>query len=152
MPTPNTDESHDDFISRCIPVVLNDNTAKSQPQAVAVCESLWEDRTLSRQLRLLKVNLPNVELRTETFEGDEYTVVPVVALVGNTVVHSSSSATPELIPESVLNIAPASWDGRPVVYTHPDDGSANTPENLESMKIGYIFNTEFDDGKLKMEA
>lgn len=44
MPTPGTNESHDEFIERCIPVVLTDGTAESQEQAVAVCESMWSNK------------------------------------------------------------------------------------------------------------
>jgi DNA replication protein DnaD len=44
MPTPRRGEKQKDFVSRCIPVVLKDGTAKGQDQAVAVCNSMWEDR------------------------------------------------------------------------------------------------------------
>ncbi|NIQ89322.1 MAG: hypothetical protein GWN93_09715 [Deltaproteobacteria bacterium] len=43
MPTPQENETQDDFISRCIPIVLDDRTAESQEQAVAVCNSMWEE-------------------------------------------------------------------------------------------------------------
>lgn len=43
MPVPRPDESRDEFISRCIPVVLDDGTAESQDQAVAICNSLWSE-------------------------------------------------------------------------------------------------------------
>ncbi len=43
MPTPGENETRDDFISRCIPIVLDDGTAESQEQAVAVCNSMWEE-------------------------------------------------------------------------------------------------------------
>jgi len=43
MPTPRQGESRGDFVSRCIPVVLEDGTAQDQDQAVAVCNSMWED-------------------------------------------------------------------------------------------------------------
>lgn len=42
MPKPRTDETQEQFISRCIPIVLADGTADSQDQAVAVCVSMWE--------------------------------------------------------------------------------------------------------------
>lgn len=42
MPEPRPGESRDDFIGRCIPVVLDDSTAENQAQAVAVCFSMWE--------------------------------------------------------------------------------------------------------------
>jgi len=44
MPSPPKDgESRDDFIGRCVPVVLEDGTAKDQDQAVAICSSMYED-------------------------------------------------------------------------------------------------------------
>ena len=43
MPTPQTNETRNEFISRCIPIVLDDGTADSNEQAVAVCSSMWED-------------------------------------------------------------------------------------------------------------
>lgn len=43
MPTPNAGESRDDFVSRCIPIVMDDGTADSNDQAVAVCNSMWEE-------------------------------------------------------------------------------------------------------------
>lgn len=42
MPTPQPGESRDDFLERCIPIVIEDGTADGQDQAVAVCSSMWE--------------------------------------------------------------------------------------------------------------
>lgn len=44
MPTPRDDETQDDFIARCVPIVLEDGTAENNEQAVAVCYSMWENR------------------------------------------------------------------------------------------------------------
>lgn len=38
--TPNQGETKDDFISRCIPLLINEG--KEQDQAVAICSSLWD--------------------------------------------------------------------------------------------------------------
>ena len=43
MPTPEKDEEKDDFVERCIPIVIDDGTAKDPDQAVAVCNSIWEE-------------------------------------------------------------------------------------------------------------
>lgn len=43
MPKPRPDEEHDDFIERCISIVIDDGTAGSPEQAVAVCNSIWDD-------------------------------------------------------------------------------------------------------------
>lgn len=42
MPTPRADETREDFVARCIPDVLEDETAESNEQAVAICNSMWE--------------------------------------------------------------------------------------------------------------
>lgn len=52
MPTPRRDESMDDFLGRCIPQVLEEGTAKSQEQAVAVCSSMWRNRNNTRLMAI----------------------------------------------------------------------------------------------------
>ncbi len=42
MPEPNKDETHDDFINRCIPIVIEDGAAENPEQAVAVCNGIWD--------------------------------------------------------------------------------------------------------------
>jgi hypothetical protein len=42
MPTPKKGESEQTFVSRCIPIVLKDKTAKDQEQAAAICYSLFK--------------------------------------------------------------------------------------------------------------
>ena len=42
MPKPKTDESEKEFVSRCIPIVLKEGTAKDNSQAVAICHSLYQ--------------------------------------------------------------------------------------------------------------
>jgi len=43
MPTPKEGETQEDFVSRCIPIVIEDETADDQEQAVAICNSLWRE-------------------------------------------------------------------------------------------------------------
>lgn len=52
MPAPQQDESKDAFIERCIPMVLEEGTADSDEQAVAVCNSMWDDAKRAREMRL----------------------------------------------------------------------------------------------------
>ena len=53
MPTPKKDEKQKEFISRCIPVVMDDGTADNQAQAVAICYSIWrrskEDKSMDKK-------------------------------------------------------------------------------------------------------
>jgi ATP-dependent Clp protease, protease subunit len=41
MPTPRKGETEKDFVSRCIPIVLDDGTADDSKQATAICFSIW---------------------------------------------------------------------------------------------------------------
>lgn len=43
MPKPKDGESQKDFVSRCIPIVMGDGTAKDNKQAVAVCYSMYAE-------------------------------------------------------------------------------------------------------------
>lgn len=44
MPDPSSYNSKSKFMSACVPVVLEEGTAKSQKQAVAICNSMWESK------------------------------------------------------------------------------------------------------------
>lgn len=96
---------------------------------------------------------------TGTLHGKEYIVVPVVALVEG-ILQGMAAEGPELALASEFGKFPDSWNGRPVVMSHPVievDGkkipvSANSPEVLESYQIGFIFNTKLDGNKLTQEA
>jgi len=44
MPEPNPGESRKEFVNRCIRVVIEEGTAKDADQAVAICNSMWEQK------------------------------------------------------------------------------------------------------------
>lgn len=94
-------------------------------------------------------------LRTETFRGKEYTVVPVIAVVEG-VLQGVNSEFPELAVASEFGKHPASWDGRPVMMNHPSINgvfvSASIHSVLEDFQMGFLANTRLDDKKLKTEA
>jgi hypothetical protein len=96
-----------------------------------------------------------VETRTETFNGVEYTVVPVVMLVEGPLQGMNASA-PELALAEEFGRFVDGWNGRPLVMGHPVvDGtpvSANSPPVLEEYSFGYIFNAALDGKKLTGEA
>jgi hypothetical protein len=57
MPTPGPNEKQDDFVSRCIPIVLRDGTAKDQAQAAAVCNSMWQQAQKASTNEVLELSL-----------------------------------------------------------------------------------------------
>jgi hypothetical protein len=42
MPTPQENETQEEFINRCIPIVINDGAAQSPEQAYAICVNMYE--------------------------------------------------------------------------------------------------------------
>jgi hypothetical protein len=42
MPTPRSDETEEEFVERCIPIVIEDGTAEDGSQANAICHSMWD--------------------------------------------------------------------------------------------------------------
>lgn len=45
MPNPQPGESEQEFVSRCIPIVLDDGTAKDDKQAAAICYSIYRGKS-----------------------------------------------------------------------------------------------------------
>lgn len=97
-------------------------------------------------------------VRTASFNGDEHLIVPVVVLIGDSVIWTSNAPCPELVPLAVLASAPGAWNNRPIIPFHPDvsigssDGSANYPELLERWAFGAMFNTALRNGALQSES
>ena len=96
MPKPNENETRDDFIKRCIPIVIKDGTAKDQ--ANTVCSTLWKeggnigerggdrggskDRPLN--LKLETKNMEGVEvLEAGTFKGITTTEADIDEMINN---------------------------------------------------------------------
>lgn len=107
----------------------------------------------NRQLHLLGAS---GACRAEMVDGKERLVVPVIALMGDHVIHAVNAQTPEFVPSISLSEDPSSWDGMPLVVGHPvKDGiqvSAKTPGELEKRGFGEIRASKFVNGKLAVEA
>jgi hypothetical protein len=111
---------------------------------------------VSKRATAFRAQADTSAIRTETFDGREYTVVPVVALVEG-VIQSMNSPGPELVTVEAFGRFSVGWNGRPLVMSHPVDSNgdpvcANQPSVLEQYGIGSIFNTRVEDRKLKTEA
>ena len=94
-------------------------------------------------------------IRTAEMAGQEYTVIPCVALVEG-VLWPANAPYPELALAEEFGRFPEGWDGRPVTLGHPQDADgnpvpANSPNVLEGVAFGQIFNTKLEGKKLKTE-
>ena len=109
---------------------------------------------MKRAIIIIDNTLTQYEVREEQYEGRTHIVVPVVMMVEG--VHHGS-AGPLLYTNEQLSDFPGRWNGIPVVIYHPADNkgrfiSANSPEVINREIVGRVFNTKFEEGKLKAEA
>lgn len=85
-------------------------------------------------------------------KGKDYLVVPVIMMKEG--VHAGS-AGPIFHKAEELARSVSAWNGRPISINHPTkDGkfvSANAPELAEE-HVGAVYNTRFEDGKLRGDA
>lgn len=86
-------------------------------------------------------------------QGENHIVVPVIMMVEG--VHCGSHG-PLLHLGQDLGRFPGAWNGIPVVVNHPEENgvgvSANSPDIVDEQVIGRVYNTHFEDGKLRAEA
>jgi len=153
IPSPNKGEKKEDFISRCMGDAAVGKEYPDNEQRAAVCYSQWKKKMNGAEARYVQLKAHGKH-RKEKFKGNSYTVLPVVMLVEG-VVHAVNAAEPELALISEAGKAPGQWNGRPVMFNHPEVNgalvSANHPSIMEH-SVGLVFNTEVVDKKLIGEA
>lgn len=54
MPKPKPNETKKEFISRCVPYVLKEGTAKDNKQAVAICNSIWKKHLKEKAVNIFE--------------------------------------------------------------------------------------------------
>jgi hypothetical protein len=66
MPTPKPgEETQAEWMDRCIPVVMNDGSAESDQQAIAMCGNMWDEangpmKSLDASIRRLNETLEKI--------------------------------------------------------------------------------------------
>jgi hypothetical protein len=119
LPTPNKGESQKDFISRCIPYVIKEGTAKNREQASAICYSIWRrkhkgekmgERVLLHLNRRLKTHVDVLNEQGDT----EFKVDRTTMLVGD------GTYNGVYFPAEEVEKSLFSWNGVPIVYDHSD--------------------------------
>lgn len=94
------------------------------------------------------------DVRIAVHQGKAHLIAPVVMMVEG--VHNGSRG-PLLHTIDELGKIPASWNGIPVVMDHPTDDegtpiSANSPDVLERVAVGQVFNTNVQGKRLRAEV
>jgi hypothetical protein len=94
------------------------------------------------------------KVETRKWNGRDHLVVPAIMLVEG-VLHSSNADHPALALAEEFGIFPQGWDGRPIVFGHPNEEgeaiSANSPAVWEDQVIGHLFGSVMK-GKKKLRT
>jgi len=88
MPVPISGESRTDFISRCVPIVIEDGTAEDGDQAIAICISMWDNRkggNMEHEYKTFDFTVKDFDYEGRTVEG--YASVFNVRDLGGDIVH-----------------------------------------------------------------
>jgi len=88
MPVPKKGETEKDFISRCIPYVIKEGTAKDTKQAAAICYSIWRDRNKHKHMYTLDLYddgalIWNEKNDIHIYRAKDSNSYPAVCLIGD---------------------------------------------------------------------
>ncbi len=81
MPEPGDGETRDEFIKRCVPIVIDDGTAADGDQAVAVCSSIWRRAHEPKGKAKMEFSNP-IQISEFKAAGDDWLVEGYVSTFG----------------------------------------------------------------------
>ncbi len=102
-----------------------------------------------RQMFVFNLNRDSaVEISERQHEGRTYLVAPVVAIIEGVL-------NGRLVPGDEIGRHVESWNGIPLPLNHPQANglpvSAQSPEIIENLCVGYFWNAHYDNGVLRGE-
>lgn len=146
MPTPRQGETEQQFVSRCVPFVIEEGTAESEEQAAAMCHSMFRDHQNVKSHNF-KVNFAS-EIRREEMDGHTYMVFPAI-------VAQEGVMNGAFVSADELGAYTEAWNGRPVPILHPEEQgipiSAASRPDIFSRSVGWVMNTRMEGEQLKAE-
>jgi hypothetical protein len=131
-------------------------THGSKADAKKQLAALYANEPKAAALRALHLLDATGPPRTEMLDGREHLVVPVVALIGDNVIHAVNAPEAEFVPAKAV-AASQGWNGRPLMYGHPTEGgrqiSANAdPRVVERQGFGFLSAQRMNGKRLGLEA
>lgn len=111
LPTPQSGESRDDFLNRCIPIA--EKESDSNEQAVAICMTQYRTNAMNQIRVNLKTKVNNAKIRREIRNGKEHIIVPSATLPDNVVMNGG------LYPAEEIEKSYKSLERTPAPLGHP---------------------------------
>ena len=158
LPKPHDNETEQDYVHRCVHVVMHDGTTNDNKQAVAMCFSNFARAHNKEHMASMTAAASSSTITRRQLHGREHIIIPTIALRGGiNIAPHGGDPLGEYVPDTVIEHAAHTWNGRPVVWDHPYDLltgapiSALSPDTAERHTIGTVYNSRFSDGKLHAE-
>jgi len=151
MPSPQPNEDKDDFIQRCIPMVIEEGTAEDGAQAAAICNSMWNEAKESIQMVLEASNSKSGREWEVTIIGAQKPE-DVVTVDGRTFIKSLNN---RLYDVSILESTAGLWEGVQVYDNHLTNDEYVQKQGMRSVSkewLGTIINPKWDRAKKQLRA
>jgi hypothetical protein len=153
MPEPQQDESQDDFISRCIPVVLKDGAAKDNKQAAAVCHSMWSEAKQEANLKLFsEAKIQKTGREWEVTIIGAQTPKDVITIDGDRFIQSDNG---RLYSVEALANSVSQWDGVKVFDNHLTQEEFEKKQGMRSPAtewLGTIVKPRWDAARAQLRG
>jgi hypothetical protein len=157
MPVPQPNESEQDFVSRCTPIVMEDGTAEDNEQATAVCHSMY--RQAQEAVRIDVAVTPRL-IEGAQFTGKAWDVTiigaedgqPPLVVDGREFVVSKNG---RLYAVDALRASASMWEGVKVYDNHLTDAEFEQRGGMRSVKdewIGTLLNVQWNEGRRQLRA
>jgi len=150
IPTPGKNEDEKTFISRCIPVVMDEGTAKDEKQGAAICYSIWREKHQSDcdcgDRVLLHLNASDFRFDFDntsvsaTLTKEELSK-PVSSIKRSTILVGDGIYRGIKFPADEIEKAFMSFDKQPVNLDHSD--------RVED-EVGYIIEPMYDSATKRL--
>ena len=120
----------------------------------AIFEKYPELKGTTRKASARSLSASTGLARHETIDGRPTTIVPVIALLEG-VIHASNSPNREFVSSDVLAASVGDWEGRPLVYNHPQMKGKRlsaTDASGNAAVFGTVRNARMKGKKLAFDA
>lgn len=137
MPKPLPNEKESDYISRCIPIVIKEGTAKDSKQASAICYSMWREKHKQSESgeRVLLHLCAQLSLKKPEMDTLDKMVDHIGELDRSTILVGEGVYNGIFFPSDEIEKSYLSWDRQPINLNHSD-----AVEDI----VGYVTEPMFD--------
>lgn len=111
-------------------------------------------KTTNPELKTLEAVVTG-KIKNGEFRGREYAIIPIIALREG-VLFGANYDEPQYVPAQEIEKTAIAWNGRPLTRRHPEVNGqlvpAGSPGIFDTQVIGFLFNADFQQDKLRIEA